>query len=132
MATNISSLFRDINPFYMQDGKADTISGIDSIKANLKCLFVSYIGCRSRSFNPSWGGQLLEALGEPISEVTALQVTAGMLSCIRSQEPRIRVSTGDVIVTPDVTIPGYRVQLSYGTVNTEFRDTFNFNLAVIT
>lgn len=115
-----SSPFYDINPFYNPESSSSlSVSGLQAIKAAISLLITSHIGSRSRTFNTSWGSDLITFINEPMDSTTALVLRSSIVSAIDKWEPRVTVNASDIEVTPYTNINGYKVSITFKVVGSD-------------
>jgi phage baseplate assembly protein W len=104
----------DINTMFTQNNLPDRLPDALAIQyGSLFNLFNCAIGQRSRIFQPTYGMLWIEFLQEPLDQITANKMQMGMLQALAKWEPRINVNLGSSYVTPDFSLPGYQVGISY-------------------
>jgi phage baseplate assembly protein W len=89
-------------------------------------LFNCEIGERSRTFQPQYGMMWRTFLQEPIDNITATKMQIGMLQALARWEPRITVDVANSYVTPDLSLPGYQVQVAFMLNLTSQRQAVSF------
>jgi len=67
-----------------------------------------------------------EFLQEPIDNITATKMQIGMLQALARWEPRITVDVANSYVTPDLSLPGYQVQIAFMLNLTSQRQAVSF------
>ena len=70
------------------------------------------IGARGRIFQPEYGSSLIWFLQEAISQATAQKIRLAMMQIFGRWEPRFDMDYMNTQVTPDFSLPGYRIRLS--------------------
>ena len=104
----------DINTNFTQNVLPDRIpDSYAIIYSSLVNLFSCEVGQRGRTFQPEYGSLWLRYLQEPLTEVTARAMEMGMLQAVRRWEPRININMANTRITPDHTLPGYKVRLAF-------------------
>ena len=102
----------DCNSDFTLNSLPDIIPDDLAIANSLSNLFQCPIGARGRTFQPTYGSLWLQFLQEPIDGVTAQAMWAAMIQAISKWEPRVQLDYTNTKVTPDLTIPGYRVVIT--------------------
>lgn len=117
----------DVNTLVTQNGLPDRLPDDLAIQyGSLFNLFNCAIGQRSRIFQPTYGMLWIEFLQEPIDQITANKMQLGMLQALAKWEPRIKVDLGQSYVTPDLSLPGYQVGVSFTLGLTSQRQSMTF------
>lgn len=112
--------FYDINPFYNVDSNLSlSVSGTQALKSAIGLLLTSPIGSRSRTFNSTWGSDLLNFINEPIDDMTAMLIRSSIIGALDKWEPRITVNASDVVVTPYPSARGYKVRITFKVVGAD-------------
>src|SRR5271168_487865 len=122
-----SASWIDVNTLFTQNNLPDRLPDALAIQyGSLVNLFNCSIGQRSRIFQPTYGMYWIEALQEPIDQITANKMQMGMLQALAKWEPRIQVNMGSSYVTPDLTLPGYQVGIYFTMPLTSQRQAMTF------
>jgi phage baseplate assembly protein W len=114
------SEYADLNPFFdAETSQALVLVGEPAIKYSISMLLTAHIKSRSRSFNVTWGSDIIDFLSEPQDEITAQKIQAAIVSAIDRHEPRVKVTPSQVKVTPIDTNNGYLVRIVYKLVSND-------------
>jgi len=119
----------DIQTLYTATTLPDRLPDALAIQfGSLVNLFNCSIGDRSRIFQPQYGMLWRTFLQEPIDQITANKMQMGMLQAIAKWEPRINLNLGNSSVTPNLSLPGYNVSLSFTMGLTSQRQNMSFSV----
>jgi phage baseplate assembly protein W len=124
----ISSSHSDLNPRIGEIGQPPILKGDAAVRAALKNLLSSYVGCRSRTFNQTWGSGIMNLLQEPMTEVTAARLRAEIISTVTTWEPRVTVLNYETSVDIDYNKARYNVKLVYRVNALGSISTYNLSL----
>ena len=117
----------DINSLFTMNTLPDRLPDSLAIQyGSIFNLFNCSIGERSRIFQPEYGMLWREFLQEPIDQITANKMQMGMLQALARWEPRINVNLGTSYITPDMSLPGYQVGISFTFGITSQRQAMTF------
>jgi phage baseplate assembly protein W len=117
----------DVNSLFTMNTLPDRLPDALSLQyGSLYNLFNCSIGERSRTFQPQYGMYWKEALQEPIDNITATKMQIGMIQALARWEPRITVDVANSYVTPDLSLPGYQVQVAFMLNLTSQRQAVSF------
>lgn len=108
-----NAIWRDVNSQFTENTYPDILPDDLAIFNSLFNIFNCSIGARGRIFAPSYGSLWYSYLQEPIDSITANSMWISMIQAIAKWEPRIKLNYGKSSITPDYSIPGYRVVI-YG------------------
>lgn len=101
----------DVSSQFTQDSLPDMLPDQLALTNSLYNLFNCPPGGRGRIFEPEYGSLWYEFLQEPIDDTTANQMWVSMVQAIARWEPRITLDNRNTSITPDYSIPGYRVSI---------------------
>jgi phage baseplate assembly protein W len=102
----------DSNSQYTQNMLPDRIPDELAISNALGNLFNCAVGERGKIFQPTYGSDWKLLLQEPIDTSTSNRMFIALVQSIALWEPRIALDYANTFVTPDLSIPGYNVQVS--------------------
>lgn len=108
-----NAVWLDVNPNYN-----DSIlpSVLPNAQAVLKCSLYALLNCpkgdRGGIFEPTYGTDLPWYLQEPLDDITAQSIRRTLYLAFEKWEPRIDLTSGGISVTPDYTLPGYRLRVT--------------------
>ncbi len=121
----------DINPEYPEAGSfmPERMSDIYSVSiCSIPVLLACPVGDRGGIFEPEYGSDLSYFLQEPIDVTTAYKIRMSIVATINKWEPRVEVLLDELVVEPDIMLPGYRVSITMIYKDTGETDTQRFNL----
>jgi phage baseplate assembly protein W len=117
----------DTSSLFTMNNMPDLLPDALSIQyGSMYNLFSCAIGERSRIFEPTYGMYWKQALQEPIDNITATKMQIGMIQALARWEPRIQVDVANSYVTPDLSLPGYQVQIAFTLGLTSQRQAVSF------
>lgn len=129
MAITATSSFQDLNPFYTVDSNLPlSVSGIQALKSSIGLLLISHIGSRSRTFNMTWGSDLLNFINEPIDDMTAMLIRSSIINALDKWETRVNVNSSGIEVTPYPSAHGYKVRISFKVVGSDATESLSLLL----
>jgi|SRR5882672_9720699 len=102
----------DSNSQYTVDNLPDRLPDDLAIKNSLFNLFNNPVGARGKIFQPEYGSEWHFLLQEPIDQITSGKMFIAIVQALARWEPRIVLNYSQTYVTPDTSLPGYRVQIS--------------------
>ena len=128
--TNLSNAtWIDVNTFVTSSTLPDRVVDNASIYASsLVNLFNCPIGARGPIFEPEYGCVLYKFLQEPIDQDTADSIQMGLIQAIARWEPRITLDYAGTSVVPNLSLPGYRIRISYTVYLTGSREVIEFEV----
>ena len=103
----------DLNPEMGSPGQPSLLFGERAVRMSLKNLLSSFRGDRSRTFNTSWGCNVLEHLQEPGSDTMAMLIKSSIVDAIREHDSRVEVVNSATTVTMRSDGQAYDVFLAY-------------------
>ena len=126
----MKATWKDANSNYGLNVLPDVVADKNAIINSLNNLMNCVPGQRSRTFQPLYGNWVKSLLHEPINESTSIKMAQYILSSISRWEPRIVVDTNNSFVIPDLSIPGYRVSITFSIPSLLEVQQLNFKVPV--
>lgn len=83
----------------------------DAIRNSVYNIITTPLGTRYR--RPEYGCNLMHLIYEPLDTRTESQIKIAIISALQTWEPRIEVLSNLTSVTADMSVQGYRVQITY-------------------
>ena len=103
----------DVNPQFTNNLQPERFADVNSVLySSFFNLMNCPIGARGRIFQPEYGSSLMWFLQESISEITAQKMRLAVMQIFGRWEPRIDLDYRNTQITPDYSLPGYRVRIS--------------------
>ena len=102
----------DSNSQYTVNNLPDLLPDDLAIKNALWNLFNCPVGGRGKIFQPEYGSEWHFLLQEPIDQITSGKMFIAIVQALARWEPRIQLNYSQTYVTPDTSLPGYRVQIA--------------------
>ena len=112
-SSSTGATWLDVNTNYGLNPSALLLPDIQAINNSLMNLFSCPIGSRGRTFQPTYGTYLYQALQEPLDDLTTNKVRASLIQSIEYWEPRIQLDYGNTEVIAVPSLPGYLIRLAY-------------------
>ncbi len=103
----------DVNALFTINGLPDRLPDELAVQNSLYSIFNCPIGARSRIFQPEYGALWIQFLQEPLDQTTADKMQIALIQAVARWEPRITIDFTNSFVTPDTSIQGYQVRISY-------------------
>jgi hypothetical protein len=107
------ALWIDVNSLFTINGMPDLCPNVLAVQNSLYNLFNCPIGARSRIFQPTYGSLWYQFLQEPLDQTTANKMQVSMIQAIATWEPRITVDNSNSFISPNMSYPGYDVQIAF-------------------
>jgi phage baseplate assembly protein W len=105
------AIYCDVNPV-PDPNLPELLYDAAAVMGSLRNLLLCPRGGRSRIFQPDYFCGVFGLLQEPFDSVTANLLQIDLYQSLSRWEPRIRLSPRDVVVLPDISIPGYSIQIT--------------------
>lgn len=103
----------DVNPQFTNNLQPERFADVNSaLYSSFFNLMNCPIGARGRIFQPEYGSSLMWFLQESISEITAQKIRLAVMQIFGRWEPRIDLDYRNTQITPDYSLPGYRIRIS--------------------
>jgi phage baseplate assembly protein W len=103
----------DLNPYFDPlTSPRLTLVDKEAITGWLRLILTSSRNSGSRIFVSNLGSSLLDLLQDPVDDITAFKIKAGILSTISYADTRIKIDPSGVVVTPNPAYQGYNIRLS--------------------
>ena len=103
----------DVNPQFTNNLQPERFADVISVLySSFFNLMNCPIGARGRIFQPEYGSSLMWFLQESISEITAQKMRLAVMQIFGRWEPRIDLDYRNTQITPDYSLPGYRIRIS--------------------
>ena len=123
----------DVNQTPFNGLHGDLVFDEAAIRQCFGNIIIGYVGCKSRIFGDmTFGSQIYGALQAPLADITATKMRASLLQAVSKWEDRVRINANDIRITPDRSIPGYRITVHYRIRATEKDALAVFNLRLNT
>lgn len=122
------AIYVDINDRFGENGASPIVLDLEAINVGLSNLLSTPVGSCGPIFNPTFGSMLLELIGEPIDQITAMKIKSSLLQAIERWETRIIVLMDRSTIEPDLSIYGFRIKIVYRFVSSQIEGSVSFRL----
>lgn len=111
MVSLSSAVYVDANTLIGVISDPELLADDRAISNSLYNIVTTPLGTRYRI--PEYGSALLWLLKEPLDNITAFQIEASLVQAIERWEPRVRIIREQTKVTPNLSITGFDIVLTY-------------------